>query len=274
MAFRFDEKPGSRRTGQNPPTYETTWVAAGEANSSIVRSHAMGATPQIVSSGEGILYRSDIVLQERGHKVFDVIVKYETQESQKPAVGNYKFSFATTGGTFHITHAREHVQSYVASGNAPQHYGAINVVKNGNGVEIQGADIIIPALKFSITFSHPLGIVNLGHARNLARLTGSVNSDVFFGFAAGEVIFLGAEGGDGSAAEAEVNYHFACEENLEGLTYQNGTITGVAKQGHDLLWVESEPNKDGNDNPVAKIIAVHIERPYKRANLKAALGFG
>lgn len=274
MTFRFNERPNSVRTTTNPPTYEKQYVAAGESNPNIVRAYAAQLTPSVVSVPEGLLFRDDIAVQEQGYRVFHVTPRYVAQEFQKPATGSYKFSFQTTGGTFHITHAREHVASYVASGNAPQHHGAINVVRNGSGMDVQGADIIIPALKLSIVFSHPLGIVNVNHAKMLARLTATVNSATFLGFAAGEVIFLGAEGSDGSQAEAEVTYHFACEENLEGLVFQNGTITGVNKQGHDLLWVESEPEKDGNNNGVSKVLAVHIERTYKRGDLRLALGFG
>jgi hypothetical protein len=228
----------------------------------------------MVAVGDGILLRNDIGVQEIGPGVYNVTVSYVTQEQQKPAVGSLKFSFSTTGGTFHITHAREHVQSYAASGNAPLHYGAINVVRNGDEQDIQGADIVIPALKLTITFNHPRGIVTINHAKTLAGLTGCVNSAVFLGFAAGEVIFLGADGSDGTNADAEITYHFACESNLEGLTYQNGTITGVAKNGHDLLWLESVSSKDTNSKPVVKVIAAHIERVYRRVDLKAALGFG
>ena len=271
MTFRFNERPNSVRTTTNPPTYEKQYVAAGEADPTIVRAYAASATPSIVAVGEGILFRNDISVQEQGHKVFNVTVSYVTQDQQKPAVGSLKFAFSTTGGTFHITHSREHVQSYVASGTAPDHKQAINVRKNGDDLDIDGTDIIIPALKLSYTFNHPLGVVNENHARNLASITGCVNSTTFRGFAAGEVLFLGADGSDGSNSEAEVTCHFAAESNLQSLVI--GAITGISKDGHDLLWVESKKTVDSG-KPVVQPLAVHIERVYRRVNLAAALGWG
>lgn len=277
MTFQFNEKPGSRRNGKNPPSLETTYVATGEADSAIVKAYASQAVPQIVATAEGMLFLDDIQAMEQGHKVYHVAARWVTREEQqnRPPVGQFSFRFSTTGGTFHITSAREHIASYAPSGqDAPEHHGAINVTTSGAEHTVEGADIVVPALKLTISFSHPLGVVNLIHARTLARLTGSVNSATFLGFAAGEVIFLGAEGGDGTNSEATIDYHFACEENLEGLTFQNGTITGVSKQGHDLLWVEYRSDKDASDKPVVKVIAAHVERLYRRVDLKAALGFG
>lgn len=273
MTLRFDERPNSRRTSLNPLAYETQYVATGSGDQGIIRAYAANTTPALVALADGILFRDDIQVQEQGYNVHWVTVRYVTQDQQKPPTGSVKFAFSTTGGTFHITHSKETVNSYLAGGGTPPSYEqAINARKaeGSSGWEIEGADIIIPALKMTYTITHPLGFLNENHARNLARLTAGVNDSAWRGFAAGEVLFLGADGSDGSNAEAECAYHFACESNLEDLVY--GTITGVEKDGHDLLWVETKKDVTST-KPVVKVLAVRVERVYRRINFAAAFGF-
>ena len=269
MTFRFDERPNTFRTATNPPSVDQQYVAAGELNSAIVRAYAASATPYMIASDSDILFRDDIQLQHQGGGVYYVTVRWVKQDEQKPPVGQWKFSFSTTGGTFHISHSRETVAKYPST--APSYEQAINVVKKDNDADIEGADIIVPATKLTYTYSHPLGVVNESFARSIADLTGGVNSATWRGFDAGSLIFLGAEGSDGSNSEAEVNYHFAYERNLENLTY--GSITGVNKDGHDLLWVEKKLDTVGG-KPVVKVLAVRVERCYQRFNFAAALGWG
>lgn len=271
MTFRFDERPNTLRTGQNPPSVEQQYVAAGESNSAIVRAYTMSATPYMVAYGGDILFRDDILVQHQGHQVYHVTARWVRQDQQqKPPTGQWKFAFSTTGGSFHITHSRETVSKYPST--APSYEQAINVVKrDGNDMDIEGAEIVIPACKLTYTYSHPLGVVNEAFARTIASLTAGVNSAAWRGFAAGELIFLGAEGSDGTNSEAEVNYQFAYEPNLENLVY--GSITGVSKQGHDLLWVEKKLDT-ASGKPVVKVLAVRIERCYPRFNFAAGLGWG
>lgn len=273
MTLRFDERPNARRTSVNPLTYETQYIAAGETDQGIIRAYAGSFTPLMVAVADGILFRDDIQVQEQGHRVHWVTVRYVTQDQQKPATGSVKFSFSTTGGTFHITHSKETVNSYKAGGGAATDYKqAINAKLSDSGVgfDIEGADIIIPSLKFTVTVTHPRGFLNENHARNLASLTGKVNSATWHGFAAGEVLFLGADGSDGTNADAECTYHFACESNLTDLEY--GSITGVDKDGHDLLWIETKKDV-ASTKPIPNVLAVRVERVYDRANFAAVLGF-
>jgi hypothetical protein len=51
-------------------------------------------------------------------------------------------------------------------------------------------------------FRHRQGIETIPFAKQLARLTGKFNSAPFLAFAAGEVLYLGSTGGDGSNAKA------------------------------------------------------------------------
>jgi len=274
MVFRFDEKPNSRRSSNNPASFETQYTAAGEVSAVLVRAYASNAVPYLVAQGNDILYLDNLDVQEQGYSVFTVTARWITQAQQekeggKGPVGSIRFSYSTTGGNFHITHSKSTVTKYPST--AKSHKQAINVRKSGQEYEIDGTDIIIPALKLSYTFSHPLGNINEQFARTIAGITGKVNSVAFRGFDPGEMLFLGSEGSDGTNAEAEATYHFACESNLQGLII--GSITGIDKQGHDLLWVESAQTTDAG-KPVVAPLAVYIERVYERADFRAAFGWG
>ena len=264
MAFTFEEAPESRSSTARPPTETHVWVADGEFYADNVKAYAYGATPAIIATLEGILYRQDIQVQPEGFKLYRVTVPYAKRKVEQ---GNFTFDFDTSGGSVHIKASRSTVNRYVATGTAADHKQAIGVSKDG----VEGADIIIPAMKINCQFTHPLGVVTLNHGFFLAEITGSVNSTPMFGRAAGEILFMGARGSDGSDAPATIGYSFAYEKNLTGLVY--GAITDVQKDGWDLIWLEFE-SAASNDKPVRQPKQVNVERVYNRINLAAALGFG
>lgn len=266
--FRFTERPTSRRTTENPPTFEFIYRASGTSppnDNVFVHAFARGATPAVVALASGdILYRQDIQIQAEGYDVWTVTVPY-AEKGDKPPTGQWTFNFDTTGGSFHIKASKATVNSY---GTSPPNYKQLIGV---NGDDVEGADIVIPALKINVTYSHPLGVVTIALAKTLARLTSKVNSTTFLTFDAGEVLYLGSTGSDGTNSAAEVGYAFACSENLQNQIV--GAITGIQKDGWDLAWIKWKDDVDA-DLPVKVPEFVYIERVYERVNLAAALGFG
>lgn len=265
MSFSFSERPDSRATTSNPPTYTSRWGAYGTQDAAFVKAYAIGATPAFVSTIQGTLYRQDIKIDPGGFEIFYIEVTYGVEKRE---LGQWTFSFDTTGGTLHIKASRSTVNSYGTS--PPSHKQLIGV----HGDEVDGCDIVIPALKLNVAFSHPLGIITIAKAKQLAQYTGVVNSAAFLGFSAGEVLFLGASGSDGTDAEAEVTYQFACSQNATGLTI--GTISSIAKEGHDYLWIRYKDAVDSSFGlyAVKEPQFVYIERVYDRADLATVLGFG
>jgi len=268
-----------------PPTFETQYVLSGIFDSGVAKAYARGLIPQMVVADEGILYLQDVECRDGGFELYYFTPRYA---SQPRLVGQVGFSFTTTGGSFHITHSRQSVAMYTEGGEkTPDNNRAINVDRTGPQVVINGTDIIIPALKLTYTFRHPAGIINEAFAVRLARATGCANSVAFRGFAGGEMLYLGSDGSSGTATEAEVSYHFACEQNLTGLIFSaidadnpTGQITGVAKDGQDLLWIESaltvatDPDAPDSKLPTTKPKKIHIERLYNRIDFAATFGWG
>lgn len=265
--FRFKESRDSRRSTTKPPTYTAVYTAAGSNDSAYVHAYAIGGTPAIVSTSAGILYRQDIQIDPQGFELWRVTVPYGRDEKQ---AGSYRITFDTSGGTVHISASKETIRKY-PSGSAPDYKQLIAV----NEDKVDGADIIIPALKMSVHYSHPAAIITLARVKYLASITGMVNSAPFMTFAAGEVLFLGAAGSEGTDAETEVTYQFAMSNNADDLTI--GAIANVVKDGHELAWIKYKDAVDTPDAtalPVKQPEFVYVERVYDTVNLALGLGFG
>lgn len=265
--FRFTESRDSRRTTKNPPTYTAAYTAAGTNDGAYVKAYAMAATAAIASTIDGLLYRQDITVDPIGFELWKVTIPYGKTEQ---ATGSYTLAFDTTGGTIHISASKETIGKYPSS-TAPDYKQLIGV----NADQVEGADIVIPALKISAHFKHPAAIITISRIKYLSSVTGMVNSATFLTFAAGEVLFLGATGSEGTDTETEVSYQFAMSANATGLTI--GDVASVVKKGHELAWIKYKDNTstaDGVVQPVKQPEFVYVERVYDTIDLALALGFG
>lgn len=264
---QFRERKVSQNSTGEPPTVEYHYNAYPSNDFYEVQSTAYGLTANSVISPYGILYRQDIKAEEEHPNHWHVTVVYGKKKNEN---GSFSLSFDTTGGTVEQRVALSSVSSYKAPGeDDPADFGgAIDVQEDG---EVKGVSVVIPALKVTVNFKHPLGVITQDQIRFMARATGCVNSTSFLGYDAGEALFLGATGSEGTDAETEVSYQFACSENVTGLTF--GEITGIAKDGWDVIWVRFKDTVDGG-NAVRKPKWLYVERVYRRKNLASILGFG
>lgn len=256
MAIHFKEHKESGATTANPPTMTRVWNCYGSKDREFVQNIAWTNTPATASSFYGLLYRQDIKVDPNGGPdQWLVTVPYAAAKGSEG--GTATFSFDTTGGSFHIKSSLATVARFPA--NATNFKQLIGV----HGDDVDGTDIVIPSLKLSYSFKHPLGTVTEGYAKQLAGMTGRTNNAAFRSFAKGELLFLGATGSDGSEAEAEVQYQFAASAAASGITV--GDILGIAKDGHDVAWVSWEDVVD-DGKPAKKPLAVYIEKVYQETN--------
>jgi hypothetical protein len=266
LTISIKERPGRRQVTTKPPSETREYVIRGVFDSAYAQALALAGTPVILSNAGGILYREDVKLAEAGFQVWNATIPYGPKKNES---GQWTWDFDTTGGTVHVKASKQTVARYVpAGGTAVDHKQLIGV----HGDDVDGADVVIPALKINVRFRHPLAVVTIPFAKQLARWTGKVNSDTFLTFSPGEVLFMGGRGSDGSDAEAEVAYSFACSENLQNQVI--GAITVVEKQGWDHIWLEWEDVEDANNKPTKKPKQVNVERVYDRIPMAASFGFG
>jgi hypothetical protein len=262
MVFRFKERPKSRNSTREPASLTLEYVAAGSTDDAFVRAYALAGSPAVVSTGDGTLYRQDLAVDWQGSDIAYIRVPYAKKKQEN---GQFRLSFDTTGGSVTIKCAKEHVATY--PGSAKNHRGAINV----NGKEVEGTEIVIPALKLTGHFTHPAGIITIPQIKNLARLTGKTNSDNFLTFEPGEVLFLGCSGSEGTDSPTEIGYQFACSENLQSLVIAG--ISVAQKRGWDVIWFEFHSEED-DGHPIRPPKAIHVERVYESVPLALSLGFG
>ena len=263
MAFEFFEIPEHLESTAVPPTYTSRWKAIDTISQTYVHSFALGATPAVIATIYGILYRQDIRVRQSAYNQFDVEIPYAARQVWQ---GTWTWDYDTSGASIHITNSKETIARY-PTGTAPDHKGAIGVKAD----EVAGTDRVIPALKINVHYKHPAAIVTLARVKFLASITGAVNSDTFLTFAPGEVLFLGSRGQDGTEAEASATYMFAMSSNVTGLTI--GDITGIAKKGWETAWI-SYMEADDTGKPARRPQYVYIERIYDSVAMAAALGFG
>lgn len=267
MAIRLITVPDGIDTTAIPPTETHRYTLIGSDDPSIVNSYVIGGTPSLVTTVYGILFRQDIEVSRTAYNQWDIEIPYGERPNES---GEWTWDFDTTGGTVHITQAKEEVGRYPAS-TAPNQLGAIAV----DGDEVKGVEIVVPAMKINVQYRHPLGVITLAQAKYLSNITGRTNSDTFLTFAPGEVLFLGARGSDGSDSEATVSYQFAMAANETGLTI--GSIAGVAKKAWQVAWVryhDTVTSASSVDNPTRVAKHVYVDRVYDEIAMASALGFG
>lgn len=227
-----------------------------------------------------------------GDNAWQVTINYEKQgapDEEQPDPLKRSRSFDTSGGTQHITAALNTVRVFTSSipgvpsttvtttgeTRYPPTAASMNGAIGVDGQSVNGVDVVTPALSWTETYDVPAAYVTAAYIRAVAGITGAVNSAAFRTFAAGEVLFMGCSGSqewDDQRGHGPwtLSYKFVASPNV---TEQSiGDITGIAKRGHDYLWVRYEDAVSANDL-VKKPKAVYVNKVYREANF-AGLGIG
>jgi hypothetical protein len=264
MTIRIFERPQSGTGNTNPPTHVTVWGISGIESDFIAKAYATSVVSPSVDTPQGLLWLQNIQIDHDGFQLWTATANYG-QENRN--LGAVKFSYDTTGGSVHITNSKATIAKFAKAGDAaPDNKQLIGV----NGDQVEGVDIILPALKLNYSFRHPAGFVSESQARYLASITGMVNSVLWHGFQPGEALLLGASGSGGTDSEAEASYSIAASANATGLTI--GEIASIAKKGHEYAWIQYKDVVDGG-KPIKQPKYVYVERVYDEVDFFAALGF-
>jgi len=262
--MRFIPLPDGIDISGNPPSATYRYKITEITDENTATAYALAMSPAMVSTVYGVLYRDDMRIRRTAYNQWSTEIPYGVAKNE---TGEWTWDFDTTGGTVHITNAKEELRRYAFEGTAPDQLGAIAV----DGDEVKGTEIVIPAMKLNVTYKHPLGIMTLARAKFLSNITGMTNSDTFLSFAPGEVLFLGARGSDGTTAEAAIGYQFAMSANLTGQTI--GSIAGVVKRGWEVAWIRYR-DAITTDQQVRTAKHVYVDRVYDEIAMATALGFG
>jgi hypothetical protein len=181
------------------------------------------------------LVKQDVRVRERGGGVWEGEVPYSTLE--RPEAGSIGWSFEIGTQKLRITQAKEHVQSYVASGTAPDHQGAIGVRNDGTGQSIEGCDIHLPFFKWSETHYFPAALVAThSWIQTHEALVATANEDPFRIWAKGELLLLGVTASKQAERDVPITYTFASSRTKTGMEIG---VTVHGSQKH-FEWIPRE----------------------------------
>lgn len=257
-AITWREVYPSRRASDSLEQADTgslVWVAEGSNTRLDVAQTAPSVVPLFYES----LRISKIDYVPLGHQRWEVTANYVEPSyfvaRKKLGAGEWRVTFDTSGARTKITHSPS--GRYTSYGtNAPDYQGAINVV-NGKA---QGVDVQVPSLKLKISYRHPKGVLTVPYMRGLAAMTPSINNAPYFGFGTGELMFLGATGGDGSEADAELTFEFLADSQL------SDSIGGISfvKNPHAYIWVDTVTGEDTGASALRpEVRGVYVHQIFK-----------
>lgn len=247
---------------------ELRYIITGTDNEAEVRDAVILTAPPYIgdNTARAIIVPENIEVNPLGNGIWEASVPYKGYEDET------QYTFETGGATAHITQSLATVGVYppvvIPLRPPPDFQGAIGV----NGDNVAGVDVTIPAFNFTITKRFDAEDVTGAYKLALFYATGKTNNATFQGFAAGEVLFLGASGSRTGMKQWEITFKFAASPNAVNLPVGNFTVT--EKKGHDYLWVRYADAVDGDAAALVKRpVSAYVERVYESADF-ASLGVG
>jgi len=261
----FRQLPKSGDWTVEPDTITLKFSAGRHGDEGEVKEYAVANTPPIYKG----LFRDSITAKALGGGMWHIDVKYIGRTGP-----GYRIRYDTTGGTAHITQAKDHIEDYGRENETPpDHGGAINVKEDGRP---EGVDIVVPSFKWTEEHTLPVSLAGWAYSQVLADMSGKVNNTMFRGFPAGQVLFSGATGAYSSEADEEyeiqITYNFERQHDLDEVAYDE--VMDVSKTGWEYLWFEHEQDDDDDANMLkSPLIAVHREEIYESADF-GDLGIG
>lgn len=262
------EKYSARKIlGGDNPGFQTAYFILGTDDEAAAMAKLL--EPGVIPLTWGNAPRQNPNLEQVSDLIFEAAVQWSFQQITPPTEGEAATRFSTKGGRSKIMQSRG-TRRYPKTGQtAPDFKGAIGVERHGADLQVQGAEITIPALSFSKTRRFPPEWLTADRIKELSRLTGTTNAGPFLGFAAGELLFEGAEGNQKNSAEpVDVSFDFIGSENVTDQTY--GDITGIRKDGWEYLWFLYKEEEDtAAKEMVKRPQAAYVESVYRPSNFDA-----
>lgn len=266
MATIFRKPAHVNSSGDDEPIRTYHYGVKGTTSESTVRSLVANYLGPTILTPLGVYYRGEVNCDQVAFDLWDADIRYTRRPKD---IGTFTWDLDGSGVIEHTDYSLS-TTSYPAS-SAPSYNQLVGVSVDG----IAGADVLRPQTRFSVSFTHPAGVLTLAYADFLSSLVGYVNSGQFFNWSSGEVRFAGVRANDGTQTQGLATYEFDIRRNVTGLSI--GTVTGISKQGWQELWVQSissTASGGGTTYPVRIPLFVYVETMAQTTDFQAAFGFG
>lgn len=212
----------------------------------------LATAPEALSVGGGMIFLSSITINERCNETtYKVNADYHKNENSATSDNDddMEISFSTGGGTKHIVQALNYHEEGIK--------GYTDVCKKrigwngkfGKGEEaFTGVDVPTSNVQMTLTVVRKMSALNNKWQRNIAGLTGKVNSGKFRGYERGEVLFNGVSfSGSEKSDEVKVSYNFSIQLNENNVLLGNladGSPVRANKLGWQYVWAVEDWIKD------------------------------
>lgn len=227
--------------------------------------------------------RRSIQVEQLSNDIWTATVEYSPSELlPPPEFSGYLTSFSTTGQTENVQLALSQTKtSLVTSLAAPDFGNNINV--DGDNTP-QGVDIVVPKFEWSETHYIANSVIPGSGNAWLALIhnaTGKTNLATFRGFAAGAVLFMGANGAKRPEQDDwEVTFSFVASPGVtltlpryDQAGAADGTVN-VTKGGHEYVWFYNRRREDETAAAtVTRAEAVYVATVYGSIAFTGAGGF-
>lgn len=268
MAYTINELLGSRdgQAGDND-AYAYRYMVVGSDPETDTEAGAFAAAYAAAPATLNGLPKVGGSFESLGGLLWLVEVQYRPGSMRitaPPAAGSpNRESFSTTGGVQNIKRSLATIWGDVSPSWGLDVFdfgGLINVTDDS----VEGVDIVVPAHNETVTRYLDDASVTPTFRKNIRDLTGCVNDDDFRGYAAGEVLFLGATGERREADGVwEITYHFDIRPNKEDIEVQD--FEPFDQLGHEYVWFRTAPTSDPSG--LARLPShVYVEQVYPMAD--------
>ncbi len=241
----------------------------------IARDTMLAAAPPSV----GNRIRDDFRVEHQGADMWYGTLTYgplgRMEEPDAQGVPFSTMSFEIGSSRMHVKVAKEHIGDYGGYPAPLNFHGLINV--NSDGVA-EGVDIMVPTFTWSETHNIPVLWIVAGYLQELRDLAATTNSVAFRGFAALEVLFLGASGATDGNITAPITYRFRAEKNASVTIgsplppddpESGGYPITFDKKAHDYMWPSYKTVVEGvgeSQVTVQRPRTAHVDRLYASGN--------
>lgn len=235
--------PGERLGETRAFQYAMEWLAKNPVQRITALQRLTNVSVDPIKESDGNCFEVKFT-HSKWHTKLTIFRMDTTGETAKRYFGTTKAS----GGT------------YDGSIQAPNFQGGVNFQNSA----FQGIDIPVPGASFSIQAGFPWAFMTAEFAKTLTLYRGCVNSGDFLFYAAGEVLFLGAQIDQQTEVNEkgqqvfywQITFNFKASPNVTGLT-NNNTLSSIDKKGWEAYWIYTVAKPDPTSQRVIQVPVAH-----------------
>ena len=242
------------------------YVVHGTSDRQVVVDQISAIAP---ASYGGLERSGKFSIEESSPQVWDIDVEYldpQGMSMRAPAidleVDDWSIRCEARGRMGRVTYGYSE-RAYPAA-TAPDQKNMIHVDEHGTP---QGMDVPLPGMTLVVSKRVSKTFMTLNYILGVCSIVGKINDDWFLGIGPGHLRFEGARGTIQPGVETLVEYEFSYDYQE---TADIGDIAAVVREPHEITWVVTKEEKDGN-RTVTRPLYAYSTQPHGTADFTTTL---